>query len=172
MITRVGSAVAGQYGAALGMLRVCLEQADEAAWQAPVGTRPFWHVAYHALYITDFYLSPDEKTFRPPSFHREDYDVLGSQPWAPHRKVVADRPYDKDTLKTYVDACRAKAKLTMDGETETSLDGASGFSWLKFSRLELHLYNIRHLQHHTGQLGACLRRQHSAGVGWLLSEPL
>ncbi|MCU0615369.1 MAG: hypothetical protein MUD09_09885, partial [Desulfobacterales bacterium] len=26
---------------------------------------PFWHVGYHALFYTDFYLSDDEKSFRP-----------------------------------------------------------------------------------------------------------
>ncbi len=28
----------------------------------------------------------------------------------------------------------------------------SGFFWLPFGKLELQFYNIRHLQHHTGEL--------------------
>jgi uncharacterized damage-inducible protein DinB len=47
---------------------------------------------------------------------------------------------------------------TIAAETLQSLQAPSGFEWIKFSRGELHLYNIRHLQHHAGQLSACLRR--------------
>ena len=49
----------------------------------------------------------------------------------------------------------------LDAETEGSLGGPSGFARRAFSRLEMHLYNLRHIQHHTGQLSAFLRR---AGV--------
>ena len=53
-----------------------------------------------------------------------------------------------------------------------ALAGPSGFHWLKFSRLELHVYNIRHLQHHVGQLNAALRRHQAEGIKWALSEAL
>jgi hypothetical protein len=42
-------------------------------------------------------------------------------------------------------------------------DAPSGFFWLPFSKLELQLYNIRHVQHHTGQLIDRLRTV--AGIG-------
>jgi hypothetical protein len=44
------------------------------------------------------------------------------------------------------------------------LDAASGFDWLPFNRFELHLYNMRHLQHHTGQLTERLRTICDVGV--------
>lgn len=170
MIALIQSAVAGQYGAALRMLAGCLERADPDAWQAAVGRFPFWHVTYHTLYYTDLYLSPNEQAFRPQPFHQADSNYLGRQPWRPDTGIVAPQPYDKDTLASYLAACRAKAKQTMESETEATLTGPSGFSWLAFTRLELHLYNLRHLQHHTGQLGALLRRQHGDGVEWVRSE--
>jgi hypothetical protein len=42
------------------------------------------------------------------AFHRENYNY--TQSWAPDKKIVVDRPYDKATLTAYVDTCRAKAK--------------------------------------------------------------
>jgi uncharacterized damage-inducible protein DinB len=83
--------------------------------------------------------------------------------------VRADQPYGRDTLVEYADICRARAKATMGAETAASLQGASGFSWLEFSRLELHLYNIRHIQHHTGQLVAALRQSRAATVDWVFA---
>src|SRR5258708_4428667 len=110
LISPVRTALAGQYGATLVMLQRCLQRADAKAWLAPVGTCPFWHVAYHALFITDLYLSPNEKAFQPQPFHRDDYNLLGPPPWAPQKKAVADLPYDVPTLTSYVDVCKTKAK--------------------------------------------------------------
>ena len=169
-IIMIQSAIGGQYGAALTMLHRCVENSDAATWLAPVAQFPFWHIAYHTLFFADLYLSPEEKAFTAQKFHRTDYQFLGPQSWAPDKKFVADQPYDQQTLLAYIQTCRGKAKQVVAGETEATLDGPSGFSWLPFTRLELQLYNIRHIQHHTGQLGAALRRQGCKGVGWVRSE--
>jgi len=129
-------------------------------------------VAYHALYFTDLYLSSNEQGFRPPPFHREDSNWLGVNLSAPQKSVVASPPYDKETLVAYLDACQSKARQAMESESDATLAGPSGFPWLGFSRLEAHLYNIRHVQHHTGQLSASLQRQIGKGVEWAYSEPL
>ena len=172
MIAMIRSAIAAQYGASLSMLRGCIEHADSVTWLDAVGMFPYWHVAYDTLYYTDLYLSANEPSFSPQPFHREGDNFLGPQPWAPDIRVIADQPYIKDTLLTYLDTSRIKAKRTIDSETEATLVGPSGFSWLELTRLELHLYNIRHLQHHTGQLGAVLRRQAGEAVNWISSELL
>ena len=168
----IRSALAGQFGSALRMFRDCIDQCDGGAWLAPVGKYPFWQVGYHALFVTDLYLARAEAEFVPQPFHRDGYDELGPPPWAPGKTVVIDRPYDKATLLGYADLCRAKARRTLEDESDQVLAGPSGFDWLKFPRLELHLYNVRHLQHHTGQLAAALRRERGQGVKWALSEPV
>jgi uncharacterized damage-inducible protein DinB len=55
----------------------------------------------------------------------------------------------------------------MAAETHKTLEGPSEFPWLPMSRAELHLYNIRHIQHHTGQLGAFLRRNGVDAGRWV-----
>jgi hypothetical protein len=167
IIDLVRSSVASQYGAALAMLGGAVGHADPAAWLAPVGRRPFWHVAYHTLFITDLYLSENAAAFRPQPFHRENYELLSVPPWAPERKVTADEPYEPATLAGYVETLQAKAQRTIAAETEASLAGPSGFDWLPFSRLEAHLYATRHVQHHAGQLAAALRRVSDVGVPWV-----
>jgi hypothetical protein len=47
------------------------------------------------------------------------------------------------------------------------LAAPSGFHWLPFNKLELQFYNIRHLQHHTGQLADRLRIVANVGVAWV-----
>ena len=76
------------------------------------------------------------------------------------------------TSEKHWSICRQKAADTVAAETAETLAGPSGFEWLKFTRAETHVYNIRHIQHHTGQLGAYLRRFDEAinpkwvGSGW------
>ena len=70
----------------------------------------------------------------------------------------------KEDALAYVAICRQKAVETLAGETLEVLEGPSGFERKRFSRGELHVYNIRHIQHHTGQMSAYLRRV-DASVG-------
>jgi hypothetical protein len=172
MLALIREGLSAQFGASLQMLGGCLDRADPSVWLAPVGRVAFWHVAYHVLFCTDMYLSPGEGAFRPPAFHQEGSNFFGPPPWAPQMKVVIDRPYDKETLADYLGTCRAKARRVLAGETEAALAGPSGFPWLKCSRFEAHLYNLRHLQHHTGQLAAGLRRRSGQGVEWVIAAAL
>ena len=64
----------------------------------------------------------------------------------------------KDETLAYLAVCRKMAVETLAAETESSLERVSGFPRQQFSRGELHVYSIRHVQHHTGQLSAFLRR--------------
>ena len=61
----------------------------------------------------------------------------------------------KDDTLAYVPLCRQKMLDSIATETEESLAGPSGFSWYKITRGEMHLVNIRHIQHHTGQCATC-----------------
>lgn len=72
--------------------------------------------------------------------------------------LYPSRRFEKAEIMEYLAVCRRKALETLAAETRESLERESGFPRLPFSRGELHVYNIRHLQHHTGQLSAFLRR--------------
>jgi hypothetical protein len=107
-------------------------------------------VAYHALFFVDLYLSPSEELFELRDLNERDGDERTS--------TAASVGLSKDETLAYVAICRQKALETLARETRESLEGPSGFSYRKCTRGELHLYNIRHIQHHTEQLSAYLRR--------------
>jgi uncharacterized damage-inducible protein DinB len=153
-----------QYGAGLRMLGTSIEQCTPQTWQATVGRHPFWHVAYHVLFYTDLYLSENEERFQPQPFHRQSF--FDPIPWPASEQIPPEQPMDRPDLQGYVQICAAKVVAALDRETEQTLRGASGFSWLRFPRAQLHLYNIRHLQHHTGQLTALLSARQGRAVDW------
>ena len=64
--------IANQSEAALCTLNTCIDRCSETAWDAPVGNHPFCQVAFHTLFFTDYYLGPDEESFRRQPFHRDN----------------------------------------------------------------------------------------------------
>lgn len=161
MIDGVQKAIAGQFEAALSMLEECVRACPLAEWEGRIAKYPFWLVAYHTLCMVDLYLSASEGEFRT----RAD---LHPQGWSEINDEYPSRRFERDELLKYLAICREKLRATIAGETRESLEGPSGQGHLPITRLELHLYNLRHAQHHAGQLSAFLRR---AGVdtSWVKS---
>ena len=153
-----------QYRASLEMLLQAIVKCPESLWLAPGYPNKFWHIAYHALFFTDLYLQASDAEFHPWAKHRPDYQFLGAVPWPPYDRPKIEVPYSKAEILEYHEVCRGEID---DRVRSMNLASPSGFSWLPFSRLELHLYNLRHLQHHAGQLADRLRTAENIGVAWV-----
>ena len=158
MVELFKSAVTAQYEAALWMLRECLERCPAGAWEQPVAKYPFWMVAYHTLCFADLYLSPGEAVWSPrPELHPKGWDELNEE--------YPSRRFEREELVGYAELCRGELLRAMTRETAETLAGPSGFARQKFPRAELYLYSLRHVHHHTGQLGAVVRRA-GGEVSW------
>jgi hypothetical protein len=154
---------ASQFGAALRMLEQALETGHaQGLWQAPAPVAPFWQVGYHALFYTDLYLCPAEADFRPPTFHDPLYPRLG--------KSGGGGPVP--AAPQLVDWCRTLKGQLPERLRASGFDGPSGFDWITaFGKQELHPYNLRHLQHHTGQLAERIRAAGGPPVAWVGLAP-
>ena len=149
MLDYVTQIVTGQFEASLAMLAECVRVCPAEHFEEKIATITFRQVAYHALFFADFYLSPSEGTFSLRDIHAAGGD---------ERRPLPSPGLNKEETLAYAAICREKALEMLAHETQESLEGPSGFSGYQCSRGELHLINIRHLQHHTGQLSAYLRR--------------
>lgn len=167
MIEIFKKALVGQFQAALSMLEAAVRQCPEEHWHGLVCTQPFSHVAYHTLFYTDFYLSPNEASYRRPSFHREDYQVFGGTKLPPEEEPITDSPIPREMILEYVEYCRRKVVERVSAETDESLAGPSGFSWYKIPRAEFLLNNARHIQHHTAHMSLYLRRVAGLDIRWV-----
>jgi hypothetical protein len=159
------AALTGQFHAGLAMLRQAIERFPEGAFAGDGDTPPPWHLAYHALFFTHLYLQPDEAAFRPWERHREEYQFLGALPWPPHRPPRIGEPYTRAEVLEYLGVVdgmvgAALGRLDLDAP-------ACGFWWYDLPKLDHVLMNLRHLQHHTAQVVARLRRAAGAGVDWV-----
>ena len=158
---------ANQFNAALSTLNKCIEECTDEGWDGPVANMVFCQVVFHALFFADCYLGRDGRDFLEQDFHREhpeyfrDYEKMEDRP----QKLLYDRP----TTLLYMEHCRQKAPHVIGAETAESLKATSGFHWLPFSRAEVYVYNIRHIQHHAAQLSLRLRLNAGTDIPWARS---
>ena len=143
--------IQSQYHASLAMLRQAIVACPDDVWAAEVSApqSAFWNVAYHAVFYADLYLREREEAFRPWVGHREESHFLGSVPWPPYGKPKPCAPYTKEEVLEYVDDVVGRVDSLVDA---VDLEGPSGFHWLAFGKLDLQIYNIRHVQQHAGEL--------------------
>jgi len=135
-----------QYHAALDMLSQAIERCPDDLWTCDDPKHPdqFWHIAYHVLFFTHFYLQPNEEAFQPWEHHRDGYPSLGPTSSPSHRE-----PYTKSQVQAYLRLIDESVDTTVD-----QLDLAApecGFWWYKMSKVEHQIVNIRHIQHHTAR---------------------
>lgn len=140
--------LASQFEAALCMMHHCIKACADKDWEGRIANQTFRQSAYHTLFFVDFYLSPSQESFQLRDLHHEGGDERGP---------AVSPGLSKDQTLAYLAICREKARETLAEESDGILQGPCGFP-RKLSRAELHIYNIRHIQHHTGQLSAYLRR--------------
>lgn len=153
----VKSMTRGQFEAALCMLKECLEKCPEEHWDGKIANDTFRQVAYHTLFYVDYYTSPNESDFTLRELHARGGD---------ERTQEVSAGLSKEESLAYLAICRQKATEAIAAETAESLQGPSGFSRQQFLRGELHVYNMRHMQHHVGQLSAYLRRVTQDTSSW------
>ena len=143
-----------QYQAGLDMLEAAVRACPDDTWDSSAHVNRFWHIAYHALFYVHLYLFQTLSERRPWSGHREGAQDLGQE--------VA--PYSRDSILEYLAFCRDHARSRISA---LDLTAESGFLWLPFGPVERLAYNLRHLQHHAGQLSERIRQDTGDGVGWV-----
>ncbi len=156
--------ILSQYQGALLMLKAGIINCDEELWNYQKYENKFWHICYHVLFYADLYLSEDEYSFTPWTHHKKEYQFLGKVPYPPYHKPVVDLSYSKQQILDYYDFISHSLELRI---AKTNLDKTSGFFWLPFNKMELQLYNIRHIQHHAAQLIERLREERNISVEWV-----
>ncbi len=156
--------IVSQYHSALSMMKEAIVKCSDELWNSDRYKNRYWHICYHALFYADLYLSDDEYSFSPWTRHRKEYQFLGEVPYPPYHQPHIEEFYSKTEILEYLKNIINSLESRI---AKTNLDGTSGFFWLPFDKLELQVYNIRHIQHHTAQLVERLRQENNVSVEWI-----
>lgn len=136
-----------QFGATVDMLENAIKACPPPLWNTET---QFWYIAYHTLFYMDYYLSEESDGFQPPApFSLSEFDASGAMP---------ERTYTQEELLGYLEHGRQKAHDLITRMDETLAAKRFINPYRNYSILELLLYNMRHVQHHGGQLHMLLRQ--------------
>lgn len=145
-----------QFGAAIDMLENAVAECPDSLWN---DSSQFWYKAYHCIFFLDYYLSEDADNFMPPKpFTLSEFNPDGEMP---------ERVYSKEELITYINFCREKCRKLISALSEENLKKRFKNQYMDYSRLEIILDNMRHVQHHTGQLNLLIRHSGDIPPDWV-----
>jgi len=144
-----------QFGAVIDMLENAISLCPEYFWNSD---KQYWYLAYHTIFYLDYYLSEEPEKFAPPSpFTLSELDS----------DIMPDRVYTKKELLNYLEFGRKKCFDLIDNLTEETVKKRFINKARNYSRPEILLYNMRHIQHHAGQLNLLLRQNINDAPRWV-----
>jgi hypothetical protein len=151
-----------QFGASIDMLENAISLWPDAYWDSQ---KRFFYIAYHTLVFLDYYLTTTPENFKsslPFTLTDEFVDEALDD-------VIPDKIYSKQELLEYAKICRARCEqvvnqLTMESISDRWVEVDGG---MNYGRLEILLYNMRHVQHHAAQLNMLLRQTTGTAPKWV-----
>jgi hypothetical protein len=136
-----------QFGAAIDMLANAVNACPDALWDAD---SKFWHNAYHCAFYLDYYLTLNPDNFHPPApFGLSEFDPSG---------IMPERTYTKEELLNYISFCKNKCYQFIASLTDELAKTRWVNPYRNYDLIEILLYNMRHVQHHAGQLNLLIRQ--------------
>lgn len=144
-----------QFGATIDMLEDSIVVCPETFWDK----HNFWYSAYHTIFWLDYYSSVKPEMFSPfEPFTLSELDPEG---------ILPDRIYSKEELLDYLEFSRKKVFFLIDGLTEETAKDRFITKNKNYNIVEMILYNMRHVQHHVGQLNLLLRQNVNVAGKWV-----
>ncbi len=155
----------GQFQAALSTVDQTISRCPDAEWHESHGDYPFSQVVFHTLFFTDYYLERSAESFRAQVFHRTHPDLF--QDYEELAPRLPRNTYDRVACAEYLQFCMNKVSTVIPADTEDTLNGPSGFGNRPFTRGELYIYTLRHVQHHAAQLGLRVQSLTGRELDWV-----
>jgi hypothetical protein len=162
------------FAAEIDMLSAAVQLCPGQLWDEE---GKFFYLAYHTTIFLDYYLSHPVRDFIPVlSYHIVHPDKL---PSGAVDDVMPDRHYSRQALMDALILIREKCRRTTLVPTEEQLMAR----WIEpeewdlhdlcpslvrhYTVLEILFYNLRHVQHHVGQLNYILRDTIGKAPDWI-----
>lgn len=162
------------FGAAIDMLGDSISLCPDSLWQSE---KKFFFLSYHTLIFLDYYLTIPARDFKPVLPFK--LVPMESLPQDAVDDVIPNAAYTREEMLDYLSSILEKCKkLILDSseeklkekwiaKEEINLHGLCPSLVEDYSVIEILFYNLRHVQHHVGQLNLILRQKINAAPDWV-----
>jgi DinB family protein len=172
MIGHLQKVLWNQFGATIDMLKDIVALWPDQFWNL---NNKVYYLCYHTFLFLDYYLTVPPTNYAAPL----PFKMISQGKVPPYAvdDLLPGRLYTQNELLDCLQSCRQKCKEVIFNLTEENMqrlwidqpDDIAGSSTLNYSVLEILLYNLKHVQHHTGQLNLLLREETGQAAGWVSS---
>jgi hypothetical protein len=166
MIKELQQSIWRQFGAGIDMLQNVIEHAPD---DLLTGNRRFFYLTYHTVMFLDYYLTIPPYNFQSglPFKITEPED----RPIDSVGDMIPERTYTRQELLGYVQSSRSKCReliedLSSDQNLNLRFTEGDQDGDMDYSIIEILLYNLRHTQHHVGQLHLLMRQEYNTHLDW------
>ncbi|MBK8778513.1 MAG: DinB family protein [Saprospiraceae bacterium] len=145
-----------QFGASIDMMKNAIAFCPLHFWDTD---KQFWYIAYHSVFFLDYYLTMNPVGFAPPSpFSLSEFEDR-----------MPERTYTKDEVMNYLQFCRNKCHDFISSMTDeiAKSNWTNESKTMSYNVIEILLYNMRHVQHHSAQLNLLLRQGINDAPDWI-----
>jgi hypothetical protein len=159
-----------QFGASIDMLQHIIALWPDQYWNL---TNKIYYLSYHTFLFLDYYLTIPPTNYSAPL----PFTMVSPEKIPPYAvdDLLPAKLYAKKEMIDCLQSCRQKCKgvifslteETMDRQWIDKPDEIAGGPTLKYSMLEILLYNLKHVQHHVGQLNLLLREETGQAADWV-----
>jgi hypothetical protein len=161
----IAHGLASQLLAGLSMLKDCIDRCPEKEWHERHNDHPFSQVVFHALFDCDYLLGDTDADFKEQIFHRENRENFGDYEELEDR--IPPHLPERDFLNRYYEHCGGKVASAIETKTIADLITPNADVTGNMTKLERYVNLIRHLQHHTAQLGLRLQFATEREMDWI-----
>ncbi|SDC09602.1 DinB family protein [Pedobacter soli] len=166
MTNKIQESLWRQFGASIDMLINVISNCPVDFF---LDNKRFYYLVYHSVVFLDYYSTIPPRPFSP---------ILSFTIQPPNQRpkesigdMIPDKIYSKQELLDYLQATRLKCKKLVDSLTDNEkLDirftEGNQEGDMDYPILEILLYNLRHTQHHIGQLNLIMRQDLGKYMEW------
>lgn len=160
------------FDGAMDMFKYILELCPDYLWEKQ---DKFYYLSYHTIIFLDYYLSQPVSSFQP----LLPYTITNAPlPVDAIDDVLPDKLYSRAEMLTYLSLIKGKAVSVISPldigkfsqrwitDIEIPVHGLCPGVVENYTLLEILFYNLRHLQHHIGQLNLLLRQRAHLAAEW------
>lgn len=166
MIDIIKKSLWQQFGASIDMLINSVSGCPDDYFRE---NKRYYYLAYHSVVFLDYYSSIPPSTFCP----KLPFTIkpLEQRPKESIGDMIPDKIYSKEEMLGYLQSTRSKCKKmiqSLTNEESLNLRFVEGNEKddMDYPVLEILLYNLRHTQHHIGQLNLIIRQDLDNHLEW------
>ena len=168
MHSNIFDSIKNQLNASMKMLEIAILNSNEEAWIFQNDSKEnlyFWEICAHIIFFLDFYFSTFNKNLKNITENYLLPDFLHK--YSKNRLSNLNTMINKEDMMSFYHHTKSKINHYFENDISSQFEDQSGFPWLEMTKLELIIYNIRHIMQHVDMLNQMLKKLGLPVSNWI-----